>query len=214
MLGQPVINELMHVAVYEAHTIGYILDNCGTGTIVHAGAFVGDMLPAISSMKNLVLAFEPSIVSFRCAQITLQLNFQEYEHRTELQNKGLGVEFTSDIPLVSMRDGVKPLGGESRILQHIGNTPEEFLEYIDITTIDHEVPVHDDVSVIHLDIEGYEEKALMGAKKTLQDSRPMLILEIASEQYIETPFYDDFIFGELGYREVERHRGNRIYIVP
>jgi len=214
MLGQPVINELMAGQVYEENTIGYILDNCGNGTIVHAGAFIGDMLPAISGMKNRVIAFEPSLVSFRCAQITLQLNFQEHEHKTVLKNKGLGAEKASDIPLVSMRDAVKPLGGETRILQHIGNTPKEFVEYINITTIDHEVPDTDDVTVIHLDVEGYEEKTLMGAKKTLQDSTPMLILEIASEQYIETEFYDEFIFGELGYREVERHRGNRIYIVP
>lgn len=215
MMSQPVVNELMHGAVYEHHTIGYIREHCGTGTIVHAGAFVGDMLPAISGMKNYVLAFEPVLTHFRCAQITMQLNFLPSEHRTKLINKGLGSEYsTGTVPLVMMRDDVKPLGGESRILQHVGNTPEEFIERIDITTIDFEVPSTKNVSVIHLDVEGYEEQALMGAKQTLRDSKPMLILEIASEQYVDTPFYEDFIFGELGYEEVERHRGNRFYIVP
>ena len=214
MLGQPVINELMHNQVYESRTLGHILDNCGNGVIIHAGAFIGDMLPALGQLKNRVFAFEPSMLSYRCAEMTMKLNFKDGEHNIKLKNKGLGSEYLTGIPMVSGRGEGVPLGGESRVLKDAGATPADQLEYIDITTIDFELASPKGVSVIHLDIEGFEEEALKGATKTLRESLPMLILEVASDQYVETPFYEDFIFGELGYVEVERHRGNRVYIVP
>ena len=214
MLGQPVINELMAGAVYEERTLFHILDNCGDGIIIHAGAFIGDMLPALGGRKNRVFAFEPVPLSYRCAKMTIDLNFLPEEHNIKLINKGLGAEYTSGIPMATGRGEDVPMGGESRVLKAVGAMPEDQVDYIDITTIDFELASPRGVSVIHLDVESYEEEALKGAKKTLRESKPMLILEIANDMYVETPFFEEFIFGELGYEEVERHRGNRVYIVP
>jgi hypothetical protein len=50
-----------------------------------------------------------------------------------------------------------------------------------------------------LDIEGYEEEALKGATELLRRDRPILILEMWQDSYLDTPFFKDFIFGELNY---------------
>jgi hypothetical protein len=36
---------------------------------------------------------------------------------------------------------------------------------------------HANISIIHLDLEGFEEYALLGARKTIERYRPLLILE-------------------------------------
>ncbi len=205
---------LMAGRVFEQATIDRIIEHRGDGTVVHAGAFVGDMLPAISGLGKRVYAFEPGRGFYRCAQITLNLNFDD-EHATILINKGLADKEISDAPLLSGQTEELSEGGASRILRTTDGVEPYRIERVGLTTIDETVPIGD-VSVIHLDVEGFEENALRGGIRTLRATKPVLILEIGRDddhRRIETEFYQDIIFGELGYRQVGKSfHGNRLYM--
>jgi len=58
--------------------------------------------------------------------------------------------------------------------------------------------------LIHLDIEGYEGKALLGAANTIQKFKPVIIIERNSgASYLES----------LGYRKVDTTRMDNIFII-
>src|SRR5581483_1443647 len=66
---------------------------------------------------------------------------------------------------------------------------------IKIHAIDDVVPADRHVSLIHLDIEGYEPAALDGALRTIQRCRPILIVEVyfSDQEWLLTKL------GPLGY---------------
>ena len=211
-LHRTVGQTLMGGKVFEQNTIDRILEHRGDGIVVHAGAFVGDMLPAISGVEKRVYAFEPGRDFFRSARITMELNFDDDDHATILINKGLSDKATLDAPLLSGETEELSEAGASRIMRSADGVEPYRLEYVELTTIDSVVPMGE-VSVIHLDVEGFEEEALMGGIQNIRASKPVLILEIGrDERRISTPFYTDIIFGELGYHQVgESFHGNRLY---
>lgn len=195
--------------VYERDTIEIIKEHRGDGIVVHAGAFIGDMLPALSGPSNRIYAFEPGEEFFRCCEITMALNFADNEHDTTLIRKGLGAE-QEFVRLLTKSTETLSEGGVSRIMTHPDGVEPYRMETIEVTTIDLSVPPG--VSLIHLDVEGFEEQALKGAVMHLRTSKPVLILEV-HEGMFETPFFQEFIFGELGYKMVgERFSGNQLLL--
>jgi FkbM family methyltransferase len=178
-LHRPAAMYVLAGEVWEARTIDLMVPLCGRGDIVHAGTFFGDFLPALatacSAAGNRVWAFEPNPESYRCAAITLQLN---QVTNVQLINAGLG-ERSSSRTLVTTESGV-PLGGASYLLPEGDESPERLTEgtsTVPIVTVDETVPYGRPISVIQLDVEGYEERALTGAMRTIRKYRPLLILE-------------------------------------
>ena len=160
--------------VFEPDTLRYMRENVKDGDIIHAGTFFGDFLPALSngiSDKAKIWAFEPNPESFRCAQITMLLNDIQ---NINLQQAGLG-DTSAKINLTTKNKKGVSLGGSSTIggLGKAGETTEE----ISILTIDEAVPGDRNISIIQLDVEGFEKQALIGALKTIKRCRPILILE-------------------------------------
>lgn len=160
--------------VFEPDTIQFMVENAKDGDIVHAGTFFGDFLPAISrgiSDKAKIWAFEPNPESYRCTQITMMLNNIQ---NVSLLNAGLG-EAPSVINLTTKDKKGVSLGGSSTIAKQdreAGTT-----EQIDVLTIDGSVPKDRNISILQLDIEGFEKQALMGALETIKRCKPILILE-------------------------------------
>jgi len=189
---RPAVQKILRGEVHEPKTIEYILTNYAGGDIVHAGTYFGDFLPALSSNvsdKVKVWAFEPNPESFRCASITKLIN---NIGNIELMNAGLGENTTK--ARMSVKDSNnKARGGESYILKS-DSGPEETID-IQIESIDNVVPIERKVSIIQLDVEGFEIFALKGAKKTIEKWKPILILENLPEQQ----WLVDNIFS-LGYK--------------
>jgi FkbM family methyltransferase len=178
-LHRPAALYVLAGEVWEAQTIDLIVSLCERGDIVHAGTFFGDFLPALaaacSAAGNRVWAFEPNPESYRCAAITLQLN---QITNVRLINAGLG-ERSDRRTLVTIENGV-PLGGASYLLTEGADAPKHLNDdatSVPIVTVDETVPERRPISVIQLDIEGYEERALTGAIRTIRRHRPLLILE-------------------------------------
>jgi FkbM family methyltransferase len=160
---RPACQAILHGQIWEERTIDFIREHAN-GDIVHGGAFFGDMLPAFSRAFDQVWAFEPNPDSFKCARVTLRLN--DISNVT-LVDAAMGAR-PGSASLTTEWDGIY-LGGGSFIREGAGD--------IAIVPIDDAVPADRRVGVIHLDVEGYEGKALAGALKTIERWRPLLILE-------------------------------------
>jgi FkbM family methyltransferase len=163
-------------AVYEPGTIEFLQANCGQSDLVHAGTYFGDFLPALSracSPQSRVWAFEPSLENYRCAHITILLN----ELRNiELANAGLGERREMLRLLTTDKDGVAQ-GGASRVVS-VEDRVAGRTEPVQIVTIDDTIPYDRPVSIIQLDVEGHEQQALIGALRTIERCRPIIMVEI------------------------------------
>ena len=73
---------------------------------------------------------------------------------------------------------------------------------IDTVTIDS--VVKDEVSIIHLDVEGFETQALKGAMKTIREYKPILILENVKENNE----WMSINIKQLGYKMVKKLDAN------
>jgi FkbM family methyltransferase len=142
--------------------------------MAHAGAFFGDALPALSkATRGTVWAFEPNPQSFRAAQITALMNDLK---NVNLMNCALGAGQEQRKLVVRDFSG-RSLGGLSQIVDD--RFAKRGDETIDIATIDIDTlaPRTSAVSILHLDLEGFEEFALLGATEIIKRCRPLLILE-------------------------------------
>lgn len=170
----PTAQKILGGRVHEPNTIEFISAHSGSGSIIHAGTYFGDFIPALSeacSADSKVWAFEPNPENYRCASITSQINSAE---NVRLQNAGLGSR-KNQLPL-KVRDSDSILGGQSKFLDADTEPSGETTEGR-IVTIDDTIPSDADISVIHLDVEGFEKNALKGGIKTMRRCKPALILE-------------------------------------
>lgn len=205
---RPVPKKILANKVHEPETIQFMASNCGNGDIVHAGAYFGDFFPALSSAVSneaKVWAFEPNAENFRCAEITIAINALK---NIEFFNAGLGAR-TETLRLQTVDEKGKSLGGASKIIDSFqANINSEKTE---ILTVDGVVDSDRNVTVIQLDVEGYEKEALIGAEKTIRRCLPIIILEDwRKSNLIESEWFEKNIIS-LGYQQTERLHGNKVF---
>jgi FkbM family methyltransferase len=201
---RPAAQKILRGEVWESKTIDYLTAHCGAGDIVHAGTFFGDFLPALSracAPGAKVWAFEPNPENYRCAGLTIQLNGLA---NVTLTNAGLGAEHSSLAMVTKDTDG-SSLGGLSRIVADGAGADSNNSVAVNIVTVDEVVPVSRTVSIIQLDVEGFEQPALAGALATIKRCRPLILLEAIPEG----DWLAQNIFG-LGYQVEGEVHGNAI----
>lgn len=204
-IDRPAVQAALSGSVWELETIEFIASVVGSGDVVHAGAFFGDMLPALSASVAegaTVWAFEPNAQSFAHASRTIEMNGLS---NVRLQNAALGDKEERRTLVTGTLEGVS-LGGASFVLGHIAG-PVGAAEQIEIVRIDSAVPRDRRVTVVHLDVERFETFAVKGALETIRQSHPILILESA-----RPPLRAILI--ELGYALAGGKNDNKIYAHP
>jgi len=155
--------------VYEPDTIKYIIDNCADGSIIHAGTYFGDFLPALSTYcKKTVFGFEPNSENYKCAIMTCDLNNCK---NIILKHKALG-DCRKKVKL-KVKHNNQSLGGLSKIVETAEIDTEEVVQI----TINDAVPDTCPISILHLDLEGYELKAICGATNLIKKWKPIIIIE-------------------------------------
>lgn len=185
------VKQVLKGKIHEPDTIEYMLKHGKDGLVVHAGAFYGDFLPALSKLPK-VWAFEPYYRYWQCAVKTLELNYPNGQSSVGVWNLGLG-ESSYDKPILHSDPDGKPLGGETFLSydeedklaifkkrnKFDSNLTPEVTDMARIVTLDEMIFGMDiqTVSILQYDLEGYEEKALMGSIKTINKFKPILILE-------------------------------------
>lgn len=208
---RPAAQKILAHGVHEPETIKFMMENCGDGDVIHAGAYFGDFLPALSSSvsgKARIWAFEPNHENYRCAKITLDLNDIR---NVQLMNAGLGAECGRSA--IQTRDETgKPLGGASHIVQNpdIGRGLEE----ASIVSVDEIVPSDRSISIIQLDVEGYEQEALTGALDSIRRCLPILVLEVRPSSTLPASQWFSETILALGYRRTGDVHGNQVFQRP
>jgi FkbM family methyltransferase len=208
---RPAARKILNGDIHEPQTIRYLMSNCAGGDIVHAGAYFGDFLPALShgcSPEATIWAFEPNVENYRCAKITLLLNGIT---NVKLINAGLSERRETRVMLIRDENG-QAWGGASRILReeesHVGGATE----IVQMVTIDGVVPIDRRLSIIQLDVEGFEKEALRGALQTIQRCSPTLVLEVwPGSLWLQDAWFAENILG-LGYELTETIHGNAVLV--
>ncbi len=193
--------------VFEPDTIQFMIENVKEGDIIHAGTFFGDFLPAISngiSDKAKIWAFEPNPESYRCSKITIILNDIQ---NVNLLNAGLGDTESSINLRTKDKDNVSLGGSSTFLLKDIG---VDHTEQIDILTIDRSIPKERIISIIQLDVEGYEQQVLEGALETIKRCKPILILE-DDHGLTKSDWFRDNILS-LNYKVDKKLHFNKVYL--
>ena len=188
--------------VWEAGVIAFMARNCGAGDIVHAGTYFGDFLPALSRALRpaaQLWAFEPSSENHACARRTVALNGLK---NVSLLHAGLGARADTKPLCIASPDGA--WGGASHIVKE--KAPDGTCEDVRIVALDDVVPPQRHVSIVQLDVEGYEQQALKGALGVLRRCLPLLILENLPRNL---KWHERNILA-LGYREIGTISRNRV----
>lgn len=205
---RPAAQKVLSGGVHEPDTINFIRANWRGGDLVQAGAYFGDFLPALSESCDenaKIWSFEPNWENYKCAKITIELNGIE---NVELHNIGLGSE-ESEVDLrVRFGDG-SASGGASRILD--SSVSEGKFERVRIRPIDKIIGDERHLSIIQLDVEGYEMSVLSGGIKTISRCKPILIIEVnPGSEAIESPWFKENILG-LGYSQIDVVHDNLVF---
>ncbi len=196
----PVEHTILSGGVYERETIEFIIQNCRGGDIIHAGAFFGDFLPPLAAAcaeGGKVWAFEPNPASYRCALITTLINDLR---NVTLSNAGLGSE-EGQLPMQVSK------GASNKVLDvSPTSTDSSNAILVPIVRIDDVVPDDRRVTILHLDVEGFEKPALRGAMATIERNKPILILErIPHEGWLDEELV------ALGYKYAGTVHANTIF---
>lgn len=78
---------------------------------------------------------------------------------------------------------------------------------VEVVTVDEVIPAERRISIIHLDVEGFEKPALAGALKSIRRCKPILILEsLPDEDWLSTNIL------QLGYKIAGTAYDNTILI--
>jgi FkbM family methyltransferase len=175
-IHRPAARRILAGEVWEPDTVALVCRRLGRGDVVHAGTYFGDFLPAYSracSPGAVVWAFEPNRENFRCAQITVKLNDLR---NIRLANAALGAGRGDGAVITADPDG-RARGGASQVVTGAAVRATSGAQPVSIVAVDDAVPPDRHVSVIQLDVEGFEETALSGALATIVRCRPVLVLE-------------------------------------
>lgn len=135
------------------------------GTVIDAGASLGDhcctYAQLVGPMGN-VFAFEPNRLAFKC----LTLNFEGW-HTVRTINAALSDEISTGKFYPAENAGASYVTDEADITGTLK-----------MVMLDAYLPAFQRCDFIHLDVEGFERRALLGARALLQKFHPAIVLEI------------------------------------
>lgn len=155
---------------------------------VQAGGNLGLYPLLLSQRFKTVYTFEPDILNFICLTMNVQRD------NVFKINSALG----SINELVSVHVDTPVNLGMNRVVKNEDNTfniiPTFMIDQLALKECD----------LIWLDIEGYEKNAILGALITIENFKPIIVLETV-EQYTEN------VLGSLGYTQVASSIADKVF---
>jgi len=164
-----------------------VLSKIKNGHIIDCGAFIGDSSIILSYYTDhKVFAFEPDKSVFNYLVENIKIN--------NLNNKVIPINY-----------GV----GDKEEILNFGEMKFK------ITTIDNFIKKKkiNKVSLIKMDIEGYELKALKGARKTIKKYKPVLIISAYHkiEDILEIPYYLKKLVSEYKFKFLDLKKSHSTF---
>ena len=155
-------------AVHEETTLQFIKRAIKPNTsIITAGTHIGTFLPFYSKIAKNVYGFEPDNSNFRFAVSNVELNKLT---NVTIEKCALG-DKTEIVHLLNKNLIENSL---CRIVEHLS----EYTDDVICKTLDNIFKDNnEEISIIQLDVEGFEEKVLNGAKNIIEKNRPIIIYE-------------------------------------
>lgn len=163
---KPASRSFLQGRIYEpdTHTFVRRFLESNPGSMVHAGTFFGDMLPNFSKFTpGLVYAFEPVIENYTLARLCVEKNNLD---NVILINCAL-TESLVNVRVNTFDSQGRHSGGGSTISHRGRICPGINIDRLKL----------DGLTLIHLDIEGHELNALIGASHTINTHRPTIAIE-------------------------------------
>jgi len=154
---------ILEGGVHEDTTIEYI-KSVG-GNIIHSGSGFGDFLPALKDCDK-VWTFEPNPLMYQCSLETISLN--EIKN-VEILPYAIG-RYDGTANLKNIDENGLEMGPRSEM--------SDYGIKVKMVKLDSVIPKDVKISLIHLDLEGYEFAALSGAKDIIERDKPIIVLEI------------------------------------
>ncbi|RAX58404.1 hypothetical protein CCZ01_03025 [Helicobacter monodelphidis] len=163
------------------------LDKIAQGHILDVGGFTGDSAIVLQEYTNKkVYTFEAT-----------QGNFQKILRTIELNKSNKIIPIQKALGSKTEKIYINLNGSASSFVAHHGNDSEE----VEVITLDSYIAEHNiQVSLIKVDIEGFEMEFLKGAKQTIVQQKPAMILSIyhSPSDFLEIkPLIESW---NLGYR--------------
>lgn len=156
-----------------------ITDKFKNTICIDVGAYIGDTAVVFSNYEfEKIYAFEVDIVNFN----EMKKNLELFGNKTIIPcNIGIGDENTS-----MKLDYSDKLNDGSTLLYNRGNNKTYNVEIVKLD--DYFENTKNQIGLIKLDIEGFEEKALLGAKKIITKNKPVLLIAC---------YHDWLAFGQM-----------------
>lgn len=196
---RPAVRAVLDGGVHEPHTRAFIAQWVGEGDVVHAGTFFGDYLPFLeraTAPGARIWAFEANPNSAALAHETVTLNQLE---KITLTHCGLS-DVTGSLWFRTHTPEGANLGG----LAHVVDRPGPGTVEVRADLLDHLVDRTRTVSILHLDIEGHEAAALIGAFHLIRRNKPIII----AERFRRADLLDR-LFPYIAYRSVAELDGDQ-----
>lgn len=169
------------------------------GSMLHAGTFFGDMLPSFSrKTPGLLYAFEPVLENYLLARHLIERNELD---NVLLFHAGLA-EGTRLGEVETMRGDDRHRGGASFVVSD-RRPPTNVTQRISLIPIDH--LAIDDLSMLQLDVEGFERHVLEGAVETIARNEPVIVLEDNRDNC-------EKLLRSLGYTRSGQVAGDHLYL--
>ena len=178
---------LLNYGEYNPDETEFLIKITGNGLFIDVGANIGTISQALIASNKNVVSFEPQsylykILNYNCKNQSYQVALGSYNGITSMPKVNYSSMFN--------------FGGVS--IKHKALLREE----IEIKTLDSYN--FNDVDVIKIDVEGYEEEVLKGSIETIKRCKPILYIENDRVEYSES-IYE--ILRSLGY-EWTKHKPN------
>lgn len=173
----------------------YIGSGKELGNVIHAGGNIGIYALEFSKRSKNVYVFEPASENFSALCLNCATKENIFLYKAALGNDNRTINVVNDTPDKQC--------GAWRVVP-TGNIPT--LKIDDLAL--------DDVSIIHLDIEGFELFALKGAEQTIKRCKPIIGVELM----VHTTRYNysnqdliDYVIG-LGYNKCMKYANEIMFM--
>jgi len=150
---------------YESDLISFVRRFFSPSRVIDVGTNIGNHALGFSGHSDYhVICFEPDPTLAKIAEKNLKLNEIKYD----LYNFGLG-DKNEKIPFIA---GESSNSGVGRFDRNAKSTL-----YLQVMRLDDAVPSSYSADLIKIDVEGFEKNVLLGGLDTIQNSRPVLVIE-------------------------------------
>ncbi len=150
------------------------INNLKNKSAITAGASWGDSCLVFSNYVDKVFGFEPN--QYNLDKLNEIITKNHLNHKVSPFPLGL-----SDKKENLFFDDENGLAVSSKFVENTNGKPLKKLELTDIDSFVKQQNINN-LGIIHLDIEGFEYKAIAGAKQTIKKHKPVLLISIYHNQ--------------------------------